>query len=270
MADGPPRALVRAVARSYVAYYARKGRTVSASLADAQHAQYRRALETAGLTVTVVPPDETFPDGVFIEDTAVVWGQYALIARMCPEREGEQAAVAEVLRPTHTIRRLIAGATLDGGDVLHLDDSTYVGLSTRTNEAGAEAVRELLVPFGRRVVTVPVANCLHLKTGVTYLGNRTLLAVPGWFELRRFHAEEVIHTGEGEQGSANTLRIGNHLLVPAGYPETARRLQRFAEQHGLHVQTLDISEFEKGDGSLTCLSIILGEPGASATGASGR
>lgn len=256
MADGPTHALVRRVPRSYVGYYARQGRTVLAPRADEQHQEYVRALEAAGLTVSFVEPDESLPDCVFIEDTAVVWSQHALITRMCQDREGEQAAVEAVLGRTHSISRLGSDATLEGGDVLHVSDVTYVGLSARTNEAGAESLKAFLARFGRRVVKIPVEKCLHLKTGVTYLGNGTLLAVPAWFDMGRFEVEDVIYTESSELGFANCLRIRDHLLIPDGYPRTALRLQGFAEKHGAHANRLGISEFEKGDGSLTCLSLI--------------
>ena len=256
MAAGPTQALVRRIPRSYVGYYARQGKTVLAPRADEQHQEYVRALQVAGLTVAYVEPDESLPDCVFIEDTAVVWNQHALITRMCQDREGEQAAVEAVLRRSHSVARLASGATLDGGDVLHLDEVTYVGLSTRTNEGGAESLRAFLAQFGRRVAKIPVAHCLHLKTGITYLGNGTLLAVPAWFDMSHFEADVVIYTEPDEHGSANCLRVRDHLLIPDGYPRTGLRLQAFADKHGVDVKRLSISEFEKGDGSLTCLSLI--------------
>ncbi len=256
MSAPPMQALVRRVPRSYVGYYARQGKTVLATLADQQHRQYVAALEAAGLAVSVVDADESLADCVFIEDTAVLWNQHALITCMCPEREGEQAAVEAALRQTHSISRLPAGATLDGGDVLHSGDISYVGLSTRTNAAGAAALAGFLAQFGRRVITIPVSQCLHLKTGVTYLGNGTLLAVPNWFDLSRFEVDDVIYTQPGEEGSANCLRIHDHLLIPDGYPQTALRLQEFADRLELTLQRVGITEFETGDGSLSCLSII--------------
>ncbi|MDQ3012829.1 MAG: arginine deiminase family protein [Acidobacteriota bacterium] len=256
MTDGPTHALVRRVSPSYAGYYARQGRAVSAPLADTQHQAYVEALESTGLAVSVVEPDETRYDCVFIEDTAVIWNGHALITRMYQDREGEQSGVEEVLQQSHSVTRIPEGATLEGGDVLHVDDTTYVGLSARTNQAGAEALRVFLTQFGRRVVTVPVRHCLHLKTGVTYLGNGTLLTVPGWFEMDYFQADEVIYTEHGEHGSANCLRIRDHLLVSSGYPATRERLQGFAAEHRVLVKSLDITEFEKGDGSLTCLSLI--------------
>lgn len=256
MADVPSHALVRRVPRSYVGYYARQGRTVLAPLAEEQHQGYVRALEAAGLTVSFIEPDERLPDCVFIEDTAVVWSEHALITRMFQDREGEQAAVEAALRRTHSASQVPSDATLEGGDVLHVGDVTYVGLSARTNKAGAESLKAFLARFGRHVVEIPVRNCLHLKTGVTYLGNGTLLAVPAWFDMASFEVEDVIYTEAGEPGAANVLRVRDRLLIPDGYPRTALRLQGFADKHGTHVNRLGISEFEKGEGSLTCLSLI--------------
>jgi len=252
----PTQALVRRAPRSYVDYYARRAKTVLAPLADLQHQNYVRALEGAGLGVSFVDADEELPDCVFIEDTAVVWNGHALITRMHQDRDGEQGAVENILRDTHCVTRLPKGAILEGGDVLHLDDVTYVGVSTRTNEAGAESLTEFLAQFGRSVVKVPVIHCLHLKTGITYLGDRTLLAVPKWFDVSNFEVDDVIYTEASERNSANCLRIGDRLLAPDGYPRTYSRLQQFAEKVGVEVDRISISEYEKGDGSLTCLSLI--------------
>lgn len=254
--SAPTQAWVRTISRSYVDYYARRGISVDADRADAQHAAYIRALQAADLAVSAIEADELLPDCVFIEDTAVVWDRQFLVTRMWREREGEQTAVADTLQRTHTRFSLPVDATLDGGDVMHVADTTYVGLSNRTNAAGIKAVGAFLKPFGRRVVPVPVPKCLHLKTGVTYLGDGTLLAVPEWFDMRLFDVPDVIYTEPGEPGAANCLRIRDHLLIPEGYPQTGRKLQRFADEHNLQLTRIEITEFEKGDGGLTCLSII--------------
>jgi dimethylargininase len=251
----PTRALVRPPSPAYSAFYARSGVVISQDSAQVQHRRYVEALESAGLHVSQVMPDEDFPDCVFIEDTAVIWGGSALVACMAPHREGEQAAVTEALTPTHTLVRLPLGATLDGGDVLHVEGTTYVGLSSRTNQRGTDALAEFLAPHGRRVVSVPVRHCLHLKSAATYLGDGTLLAAPGLLDESLFDVARVIHTAAGESGCANCLRIGDRLLVLAGYPKTQGALERFAAG-GLQVVVLDMSEFEKGGGSLTCLSLI--------------
>lgn len=250
------RALVRRPARSYREYYARRDVQVSLADADRQHDAYIRGLQAAGLAVAVVEADENFPDGVFIEDTAIVWGQHTLRTRLWRDREGEQDMVTEALRATHTLTTMPPGATLDGGDVLHLGEVTYVGLSSRTNETGVEAVRAFLAPFGRRVIAVPVQHCLHLKTAATSLGNNTALAAPGLIDIGFFEGVEVLFTDPSEPGAANCLRVGDHLLIAAGYPRTRLRLEAFAKEFGVRLVPLEISEFEKGDGSLSCLSIL--------------
>jgi len=248
-------ALVRGVSQSY-AIYDKPGRPVSIELAVRQHAAYISALQKSGLEISFVEPDESRPDCVFIEDTAVVWNQHALITRMCPDREGEQQAVQNILQKTHEIRKLTGSATLEGGDVLHTADTTYVGLSSRTNKPGVRDLRNFMAIFGRRVISIPIEKCLHLKTCATYLGDGQLMVAPGLIPTNAFDAEAMIETDPSEARAANCLRIGRHLLIPAGCPKTERRLQRFAETKNLEIISLNISEFEKGDGSLTCLSII--------------
>jgi N-dimethylarginine dimethylaminohydrolase len=256
MAAGPTTALVRRPPRSYRTFYARRGVTIDLALADRQHAAYVHALEAAGLRTEAIDPDEHFADSVFIEDTMVVWSGRALQTRMAAHREGEQLAVARHLRSTYEIVTLPSTATLDGGDVLHAGGVTYVGRSSRTNAAGAAALREFLAPGGRPVIEVPVERCLHLKSAATWLGNDTLLAAPDLVDIDRFEVEHVLPTAGGEAKAANTLRIGDHLLLLTGYPRTAAALATFAEQHQVTLRALDASEFEKGDGSLTCLSIL--------------
>ena len=254
--DKPTHALVRRVPYSFSDHYTREGLNVSEEHTEQQHRDYVRALEAAGLHVAYVEADEDMPDCVFIEDTAIVLKRHAMMTHMHKKRELESAAVEVILRKTHNVSRLGGKARLEGGDVLHIGETTYVGISGRTNELGADALKAFLSEFGLRVVKVPVDNCLHLKTGLTYLGNGTLIAISGWFDLHRFDVEDVIYTKSGEHGCANCLRIRDKLLIPDGYPQTELLLKRFAERNSIQLQSLDISEFEKGGGSLTCLSLI--------------
>jgi dimethylargininase len=253
------RALVRRLPRSYAAAYARKGIQIDMAVADAQHAAYMSALEHAGVKVTSLSGDETFYDCVFIEDTAIVWRDRALITRMTEHREGEQAAVAAALGPTHVLSELSAGALLEGGDVLHMEETTYVGLTGRTNERGVRELAEFLAPFKRRVVPVPVSRALHLKSAATFLGYGTLLVAPGHVETHLFDAQDVITTARGEEGTANCVRVRDTLLVRRGHEATLAKVRAFADQHHIAVVPLDLSEFEKGDGSATCLSVLWGE-----------
>lgn len=252
----PRSALVRGLAQTYAELYREAGIEVSSELAEHQHARYMAALQSAGLSVEQVPADDAYPDCVFIEDTAVVTGERALMGRLTPHREGEERAVEGVLRQRHETLSLPAGALLEGGDVMHVGATTYVGLTKRTNEAGIEALREFLRPSGQRVLAVPVKDALHLKTVATYLGNETLIAAPEQLDTSLFEIEEIIFTARDEAGAANCLRIADHLLISEGKPQTARRLREFAGRHSVKLVPLDISEFEKGSGSLTCLSLI--------------
>ncbi len=252
-----PLALVRPPPRSYAPFYLPHGVTIDMALADRQHAAYAAALHAAGMTIETLAPDERFPDGVFIEDTAIVWQGRALRTRMAPHREGEQDAVIDHLQRSHRIVTLPEGATIDGGDVLHADDTTYVGRSSRTNAAGAQALREFLAPARQRVVEVPVEHCLHLKSAATWLGDGTLLIAHDLVDVGYFDVERVLFTAHGEEKAANSVRAGQHLLVLAGYPQTAGTFWEFAQYRGLTLHSLDMSEFEKGDGSLTCLSILI-------------
>ena len=250
-------ALIRRPPRSYRDFYLRHEIEIDLTLADRQHAGYVDALRAAGLDIHAIPPDERFADSVFIEDTAVVWQGRALRTRMAPHREGEQDAVIDHLRQTHEIVTLPPTATLDGGDVLHTEDITYVGRSSRTNGAGAGALRDFLGPAKRRVVEVPVDRCLHLKSAATWLGDETLLVAHELVDVSYFEIERVLFTAEGEEKAPNTLRIGSHLLLLAGNPGSAATLWEFAQYRDLTLHTLAMSEFEKGDGSLTCLSIVM-------------
>ncbi|HEY3933985.1 MAG TPA: hypothetical protein VGL65_05140 [Gemmatimonadales bacterium] len=225
--------------------------------ADRQYADYVRALEVAGLRIVSVPPDEKFADCVFIEDTAVVWQGRALRTSMAQHREGEQSGVIAQLAIDHEIVTLPSGARLDGGDVLHAGPVTYVGLSSRTNTVGAESVRRFLAPSGRDVISIPVDRSLHLKSAATWLGDGTMLVAAELIDPRRFEVDHLLTTAPGEDRAANTLRVGNQLLALRGYQRTYETLSEFAHLHDLALRLLDMSEFEKGDGSLTCLSILI-------------
>jgi dimethylargininase len=249
-------AVMRRVPDAYAPFYQAHGISIDLGRARAQHAAYADALRAAGVAVHLLDADEAWADCVFVEDPAVVVPPRALIGRLAPHRAGEPAPVEAALRRWHQTVPLPDGATLEGGDVLHVEDTTFVGVTARTNEAGVEALRAFLRPAGRRVVPIPVDRYLHLKTAVTYLGNGTLAALRDCPGLDLFPVDEVIFAEEGEPVAANCLRVNDHLLVAAGNPRTEARLRAFGERHGVTVVPLQISEFEKGDGSLTCLSLL--------------
>jgi dimethylargininase len=250
------KALVRKPSHSYIDYYTHEGWNISKDSVNQQHQAYVNALESAGLTISYVEPDERCPDGVFVEDAAIVLKKHALVTRMIQRRQQEHDTIEACLQKTHIVSRPGGDLQLEGGDVLHVSDTTYVGLSGRTNQLGAECLKTFLMSFGRNVEKIPVDNCLHLKSGVTYLGDGTLIAISGWFNLRKFDVEDVLYVQSGEHFAANCLRIRDKLLIPQGCPQTEKLIRRFAEKHNVQVIPLDTTEFHKGGGLLTCMSII--------------
>lgn len=251
-------ALLRRFPLSYADYYVSRGRTISLEQAARQHEDYANALRAAGLNVDILDGAEETPDSVFIEDNAVLWGQHALITRPRPPRTPETAAVAARLRQTHELTELPEGAFLEGGDVFSTENTSFVGLSSRTNRAGAEALSRFMAQQGRETIAVPIEKCFHLKSAVTYLGDNTVAIAPGLVDAAPFARFEQIHIDADEAHGANCVRVGNHLLVSALYPKAARAMAGFAEQRGLTLHTIDNGEFAKGDGALTCLSLLWG------------
>ena len=219
--------------------------------ADAQHAQYRSLLERLGLRVVVLPDAPELPDAAFVEDTAVVFDGYTVLTRPgAASRRAEVETVREPLRAEgFELTELVAPATLDGGDVLQVGDAVYVGRSTRTNEDGVAQLRAAASERGRRVVAVDVPGALHLKTAAGALPDGSLMAVSTWVDVDAFGLPWV---EAPEPAGANVLTVGATAVVSAAAPETAALLRR----RGCSVETLDISEFEKVEAGLTCLSVL--------------
>lgn len=221
-------------------------------LALEQHDAYCRALADLGLDVTVLDPANGYPDGCFVEDTAVVCEQVAVITPLgAPSRQGEQETIEPVLAKFKPVVRIELPATLEGGDVLQVNDTFFVGLSNRTNRAGAEALGAATVDHGYKVVTMECCDTLHFKTDVNYVGNNTLLVSPFFehaAELARF---DRIVVEDDESYARNCLYINDTIIVPAGFPRTLEKVQAL----GNPVVVLDMSEFRKLDGGLTCLSL---------------
>jgi len=216
-----------------------------------QHTAYCDALRDCGVEVSVLTADERFPDGCFVEDTAVVTEDCAVIARLgAPERRGEEEAIADALAAFRPLRRIEEPATLDGGDVMRVSDQFYVGLSKRTNAEGALQLTSALSEHGHVVSTIPVNGVLHLKTGVTFVGDNTLVATGEFAGRDEFNA--FCRIDVDETAAANCLNVNGTILVPAGFPKTASALRRLRRP----VIELDISEFRKMDGGLTCLSLL--------------
>jgi len=229
-----------------------------AALAAAQHEGYCRALEACGLELTRLPPDPRFPDSTFVEDAAILTERCAVLTRPgAPSRAGEveaiRPAVAALGLPVSEIE---APGTLDGGDVCDADGRFLIGLSARTNEEGARSLAAILARHGYTSETLDVRAIpalLHLKTGLSYVGGGTFLAIE---ELRGHPAllgAEVLYAVPGEEYGANAIEVSGCILIPAGHPA----LERSLSARGREVLTLDVSEFRKMDGGLSCLSLRL-------------
>ncbi|HEX6106287.1 MAG TPA: arginine deiminase family protein [Gemmatimonadales bacterium] len=251
------RALVRPPADSFAA-----GITTSdlgppdLTLALAQHEAYCRALEGLGLSIVRLVPDADFPDSTFVEDTAVVTPQGAILTRPgVPARAGEVAAVGAALREWFPHPAAItAPGTVDGGDVCEAGGHFFIGLSERTNREGAAQLTAWLARQGSSASVIDVRTApglLHLKTGLSWLGERRLLAVPGLAGHAALGGWDIVRVPQGEEYAANCILVNDALLVARGFPATAALLGGL----GYDVLQLDVSEYRKMDGGLSCLSL---------------
>ena len=219
-----------------------------------QHEQYCRMLRQRGIEVHTLDVNREFPDCAFVEDTAIVLDEVALLASMGTEsRRGEPAGIESELRRYREVRRIELPATIEGGDVLAVDRTLLVGLSSRTNQAGVDAVESVVGPYGYRVMPVRVHGCLHLKTACTWLDDRTLLVNPEWVDTEVLSEFELLCVPKDEPWAANVTRIGRSLWISAHHIRTASMIREM----GFDVEAVDISEFAKAEGGVTCLSIIL-------------
>jgi dimethylargininase len=229
------------------------GRTdVDVDLARTQHAAYVGALERSGWAITHVPEAEDCPDSVFVEDTVVVCGDLAVLTRPgAPQRRAEVDGVAPVMTSLGLrTARIEAPGTLDGGDVLQAGRAVYVGRGGRTNGEGIRQLRALLAPLGRTVIAVPLGEVLHLKSAVTALPDGTFLLLPDLVPAGLFPAVRPVT----EEAGCHVVPLGgDRVLISAAAPRTAALLADL----GFTPVVVDISEFEKLEGCVTCLSVLL-------------
>ncbi|MEO7413699.1 MAG: arginine deiminase-related protein [Opitutaceae bacterium] len=223
-----------------------------------QHEAYVAELRVAGVMVTVLPEAPDLPDAMFVEDVAIVLDELAVLTRPgAMSRRPEVAMVApNVAGVRHHTFEIRAPGTLEGGDVLRLGRTLYVGRSSRTNADGIRQLAEMVAPFGYEVRPVRVQGCLHLKSAVTAPAPGLLLANPGWVEAAAFRDCEIVPVHHGEPGAANVLAVNGRVLVAASAPQTADRLSG----RGLDVRRLDISELQKAEAGLTCSSLLYVHP----------
>lgn len=221
--------------------------------ARAQHQAYIQALEAAGITVIVLPPDPALPDAVFVEDAAVVLDELAIITRPgAVSRRREVEAVADALGQYRSLEYITEPGTLDGGDVLRIGRRLFVGISSRTNREGARQFTAVATKVGYEVKEIPVSGCLHLKTTVTHLGEDLLLINPAWIDRSFFAGYRFVEVAPDEPFAANCLLINDTGYLSASWPRTRRIL----EEQGLAIERIYISEFEKAEAGLTCLSLL--------------
>ncbi len=256
-------ALVRPPGASFVRAISTSGAAIDVALAQAQHAEYRQALAAAGVQVEMLPADERYPDSCFMQDPALVIDGVAIIARLgAASRQGEEAAAAEALTGRFPLARIVPPGTLEGGDVLILPDRVVAGQSGRTNRAGiAQLALALATAEGPRraagraplpVLEAPVEGYLHLLSAVTHLGEGRLLAVEGFAIPPALAGLEVLRVPAAEAYACNALGIGEKVVLPAGYPQTAALLRA----HGFEVLPVPTTEFAKADGGVTCLALV--------------
>ncbi len=226
---------------------------IDISLARAQHCQYEECLAALGCHIHCLPAEPDLPDSVFVEDTAVVLDELAIITRpSAVSRLSETASVARALGPYRKLCYIQSPGTLDGGDVLRVGKTLYVGLSSRSNQAAIEQMRELLHPHGYAVEDVQVSGCLHLKSAVTQVAKDTLLINPDWVDAGRFGGMRQIAVHLSEPYAANALLVGETVIYPASYPRTQAQLKSC----GIPLMTVDVSELIKAEGAVTCCSLI--------------
>jgi dimethylargininase len=248
-------ALTRAVSRSLVSceltWLPRE--VIDLDLANEQHKQYEQSLAAMGIRVISLPEQPDMPDAVFVEDPLLVFDEVAIVTRMgTPSRRAESASLAEAIARFRPVRILLEPATLEGGDVMRIGRDAFVGLSSRTNEAGVEQLTRELQPFGYRVRPVEVRGCLHLKSACCSMGDGKILANPAWLDTAPLRDYRIVEVAPDEPGAANLLRIGDTVLMPAAFPQT----QEVVRNEGLTVRTVDISELMKAEAAITCSSVI--------------
>lgn len=214
-------------------------------------------MRACGARVVTLPPVDELPDSVFVEDTAIVLDEVAVLTRPGVEsRRGEVALMEAEVARLRPVVKVEAPATLEGGDVMRVGRTLYVGLSPRTNAEGAEALRRFAAPHGYEVVTVELRGCLHLKTGCSALDDATVLVNPEWVDPRAFEGHEVVNVDPTEPWAANVVRVGDSVCVSAAFPHTAALLST----RGYDVHAVEVSEFAKAEGGMTCMGLLFRQP----------
>ena len=240
-----------AITRCELTHLARE--PIDVERACRQHRAYEDALRALGCDVRRLPALPAHPDAVFVEDTALVLPEVAVVLRPgAASRRAETASVGAALAAWRPTVALEGPGTVDGGDLLCLGRSVFLGRSGRSDGAGAEELGRLLAPHGYRVEPVALSGCLHLKSALTKVGPETLLLNAAWVDAEPFAGWQRIEVAAEEPHAANALRVGETLLHPEAFPATRRLL----EEAGFEVLPLDLGELAKAEGAVTCCSLL--------------
>lgn len=246
-------AIVRPVPNSFNLCVRTNVEEIDVALAKRQHVEYCRALQKLGLKLIWVEEDNTLPDSCFVEDTAVILEDKAIICNMkVKSRAREVIEVAQILEKLKQTHWLKPPATIDGGDVLRIEDKILVGLSARTNLQAINQLERILENSELKIVPVKVRNVLHLKSACTYLGKSHVIFSKGHFDIEILRDYNKIMVPREEESAADCLAINGTILMAKGNPKT----KKLIEKKGFPIKELEVSEFRKGEGALTCLSII--------------
>jgi dimethylargininase len=228
--------------------------TIDAGLASQQHQQYQSALSSLGCAIVTVPTESGLADSVFVEDTAMVLDEIAVMCLPGAEsRRAELTGVGDVLQQYRTLASIQPPGTLDGGDLLRVGKVIYAGLSARSNQSGIGQLRHIVADYGYSVEAVETTKCLHLKSAVSEVAPDTLLINPNWTNKSAFANCELIDVDAEEPHAANALRVGSGVIYPSSFPRTTEILAR----RGVNVTPVDLSELQKAEGAVTCCSLIL-------------
>ena len=231
---------------------------IDVNLARLQHHRYEEALKSLGCQVECLQAKPDLPDSVFVEDIAVVLDEVAIITRPgAVSRRPEVPSIAAKLKVYRHLAQIEAPGTLDGGDVLVIDNKVYVGLSERSNSSAIEQMQQHLLPYGYKVCGVHVRGCLHLKSAVTLLAEETILVNPEWVDTTVFTNMTSIAVDPREPYGANALWIGEGVIYPGNFPRTQYRAAIILEKLGRQFHIVDVSELQKAEGAVTCCSLIV-------------
>ena len=227
--------------------------TINYGRACAQHKQYENALRSLGIEVISLDAEPELPDSVFVEDVALVLEECAIMLNPgAASRRPEVASVEKALSPYRDIYHIHPPGTVDGGDILTVGRTIYVGLSSRSTEDAIEQMKAILKPLRYEVRGVRVTGCLHLKSAVTQVSEDTLLINPKWVSKDDFPGMSFIEVGPSEPYAANAVLVDHTIIYPASFPKTRAKL----EKAGINLLTVDADELAKAEGAVTCCSLI--------------